>query len=142
MHNICLYQFNQLLLAVSVTNSLRVDGFKSLFLCNCLFTVKLCKFFVPSFLPMAHPRVSKCPATGNHLSSLSSEVLRLRLQALNLSVRGTWPTIDNSPQIGSQKPNYSCWPCHARLSREVNSSQGTLERCFCNSPAYGSKQRA
>ena len=38
---------------------------------------------------MARPRASKRPATGNKLSSLSSEVLRLRLQALNLSVRGS-----------------------------------------------------
>ena len=38
---------------------------------------------------MARPCASKRPATGNQLSSLSSEVLRLRLQALNLSVRGS-----------------------------------------------------
>ena len=38
---------------------------------------------------MARPRASKRPATGNQLASLSSEVLRLRLQALNLPVRGS-----------------------------------------------------
>ena len=38
---------------------------------------------------MARPQDSKRPATGNQLASLSSEVLRLRLQALNLPVRGS-----------------------------------------------------
>ena len=38
---------------------------------------------------MARPRASKRSAAVNQLSSLSSEVLRLRLQALNLSVRGS-----------------------------------------------------
>ena len=38
---------------------------------------------------MARPQASKRPATGNQLASLSSEVLRLRLQALNLPVRGS-----------------------------------------------------
>ena len=38
---------------------------------------------------MARPSAPKRPATGNQLTSLSSEVLRLRLQALNLSVRGS-----------------------------------------------------
>ena len=38
---------------------------------------------------MARPRASKRPATGNQLASLSSEVLRLRLLALNLPVRGS-----------------------------------------------------
>ena len=36
---------------------------------------------------MARPRASKHPVTINQLSSLSSEVLRLRLRALNLPVR-------------------------------------------------------
>ena len=38
---------------------------------------------------MARPRASKRPATGNQLSSLSSEVLSLHLQALNLLVCGS-----------------------------------------------------
>ena len=38
---------------------------------------------------MARLCASKRPATDNQLSSLSSEVLRLSLQALNLSVRGS-----------------------------------------------------
>ena len=38
---------------------------------------------------MARPRASKHPVTINQLSSLSSEVLRLRLRALNLSVHGS-----------------------------------------------------
>ena len=41
------------------------------------------------FLPMARPHASKRPVSVHQLSSLSSEVLRLRLQALNLSVRGS-----------------------------------------------------
>ena len=77
---------------------------------------------------MAHPRASKHPATGNQLFSLSSEVLHLHPQALNLSV-------------SSQKPNYSCWPCHAHLSLEIYSSQGTHECRFQDSPAYGFKQQ-
>ena len=38
---------------------------------------------------MACPRALKHPVSVHQLSSLSSEVLRLRLQALNLSVRGS-----------------------------------------------------
>ena len=86
---------------------------------------------------MARPRASKRPATGNQLSSLYSEVLRLRLQALNLSVRSS-----RQQMITRLKSALKSQTTRAGRTMPVRPGRSTPRKEHSNSPSVTAQPTA